>query len=203
VVRANALNALGVVGMNTKAFEEAQRHLTEAQKVFKDIGNRRGAILALGNMGSVASMLGEPAKAKELCTEALTIALDIGDRRSSVSLLDLLGNIAYEVGDDAQAAHDYAASLKLAMEIGTIPAALMTLAGFAQLRARAGQAEPALELLGFALNHPACDDETHQRGDPVLADLRSKLPAEIVESALARGQTQTLEAMTTKLLGEK
>jgi hypothetical protein len=86
------------------------------------------------------------------------------------------------------------------LELGLAPSALLALAGVAKIRARIGQPELALELLGLALNHPACDDETRQRGEPVLAELRGGLPAEAVETALARGRAQSLEALAAAIL---
>jgi class 3 adenylate cyclase/tetratricopeptide (TPR) repeat protein len=200
VVMANALNALGVVGTHTKALQEAQHYLEEAQTVFKAIGNRRGVILTLGNMGQVTSSLGHHAEAKSLYREALDLSLEIGDRRLRAALLDNLGEVAYELGDNAQAEHDFSESLRLALEIGAVPSALLTLAGMTRLRARAGHSEQALEWLGLTLNHPACDDETRQRGDPLLAELRASLPPDVVEAALERGRAQSLEAVASEIL---
>ncbi len=200
VVMANALNALGVVGTHTKALQEAQHYLEEAQTVFKAIGNRRGVILTLGNVGQVTSSLRHYADAKSLYREALDLSLEIGDRRLRAALLDNLGEVAYELGDNAQAEHDFSESLKLALEIGAVPSALLTLAGMARLRGRAGHSKQALELLGLTLNHPACDDETRQRGDPLLAELRASLPPEVVEAALERGRAQSLEAVASEIL---
>jgi class 3 adenylate cyclase/tetratricopeptide (TPR) repeat protein len=195
-----ALNALGVVGLMVKTWEEAQHNFEEAQTFFKATGNRPGAVMTLGNLGMVASGLGQHVEAKRLYQDALALSLEIGDRRLKAALLDNLGDAAYVLGDDVQAARDFGESLKLGLETGAIPSALLALAGIARLRARAGDPEQALELLGLALHHPACDDETRQRGEPLLAELRAALPPEVFQAALERGRAKSLEATASEIL---
>jgi class 3 adenylate cyclase/tetratricopeptide (TPR) repeat protein len=197
---ATALNGLGIVGLMSQALEAAQRHFEEAQTFFRAIGNRTGMLLTLGNLGTVVSKLGRPAEARHLYEQALHLSDEIGDRRLRGALLDNLGEVAYELGDDLEATWYFKESLATMLELGLAPSALLALAGVAKIRARIGQPELALELLGLALNHPACDDETRQRGEPVLAELRGGLPAESVETALARGRAQSLEALAAAIL---
>ncbi len=200
VTMAIALNSLGIMGVMVKTWDEARRRLEEAQTIFKATGNRSGVLLTLINLGWLAAGLGQYVEAKRLYGEALALSLEIGDRRLRAVALDNLGDAAYTLGDDDQAARDFGESLKLALETGVIPSALLTLAGIARLRARAGDPEQALELLGLALHHPACDDDTRQRGEPLLAELRAALPPEVVEAALERGRAKTLEEITGEIL---
>jgi len=200
VTMAIALNELGIMGVMVKTSEEARRRFEEAQTIFKATGNRTGVLLTLSNLGWLAAGLGQYVEAKRLYGEALALSLEIGDRRLRAAVLDNLGDVAYTLGDDGQAARDFGESLKLALEIGAIPYALLTLAGIARLRARAGDPEQALELLGLALHHPACDDDTRQRGEPLLAELRATLPPDGVQAGLDRGRAKSLEAIAGEIL---
>ena len=154
--------------------------------------------MTLGNLGMVASGAGDHAAALQLYAEALALADEIGDQRLQAALLDNLGDVAYDQGDDAKALGYFAQSLQLMLEVGALPSALLALAGIAKLRARAGQAAQALQLLGLILTHPACDDETRQRGEPALAQLRQERPADEVERWLQLGRALTLEAVAAQ-----
>ena len=199
VTMASALNALGVANMLAKAWDEARKHLEESQMFFKAAGYRSGVLMSLGNLGYLASGLGQYEEAKQLYQDAIKISLEIGDRRLRAALLDNLGDVAYALDDDPQAEKDFGESLKLTLEIGAIPSALLALAGIAKLRARAGHSAQALELLGLALNHAACDDETRQRAEPLLTELRAALPPATVEAALERGKAADLNTIALDL----
>jgi len=196
-----ALNALGVVGLRAKTWEAARRYFEEAQTFFKATGNRAGVLMTLGNLGMVVSGLGQYVEAKQRYQEALTLSLEIGDRWMRGALLDSLGDVTYTLGDDTEAARNFGESLRLVLEVGAIPSALLALAGIAKFRVRAGNPDQALELLGLVLHHPACDDETRQRAEPLLAELRAVLPPEVVEAALERGRARTVEEVAAEILG--
>ena len=200
VKMATLLNGLGIVGLMSQSLEAAQRHFEEAQGFFRTIGNRTGVLLTLGNLGTVVSKLGRPGEARQLYEQALRLSDEIGDRRLRGALLDNLGEVAYELEDDLEATWYFKESLATMLELGLTPSALLALAGLAKLRARMGQSERALELLGVALQHPACDDETRQRAEPVLTELRAVLPAETVQAAMERGQARGLEAVCQEIL---
>ncbi|MBL8055850.1 MAG: tetratricopeptide repeat protein, partial [Anaerolineales bacterium] len=195
---ANVLNALGNSALAQRQMEAGRRHFDEAQAVFRAIGYRSGVLMTLGNLGMVASAQGDHAEALRLYAEALTLADEIGDRRLQAALLDNLGDVAYDQGDDAQAQRYFADSLLLMLEVGAVPSALLALAGLAKLHARAGQTAQALQLLGLTLTHPACDDETRQRGEPALQQLRQTLPAEEAERWYQLGRALTLEAVAAE-----
>lgn len=195
---ANVLNALGGAALAQRQFEAARAQYTEAQYVFRALGYRSGVLMTLGNLGLVASGRGDHAEALRLYAEALTLADEIGDRRLRAALLDNLGDVAYDQGDDPQALHYFSESLRLMLEVGALPSALLALAGLAKLRARAGQAAQALQLLGLILHHPACDDETRQRSEPALAHIRTTLPPAEADRWFNIGQSLTLEVVAAQ-----
>jgi hypothetical protein len=82
------------------------------------------------------------------------------------------------------------------------PHAVAMLVHVAHLRARAGQAERAAELLGLVLHHPASYSEAENDAQPVLELLRESLGAEELEAALARGARLDLEQVAEEILAE-
>jgi len=171
--------------------------------LFKALGDRGSAALVLNNLSLVFSAQGRHAEALQFCQEALAVFEEIGDRMATTLIRDSLGSIAHALGDDAQARQHFKDSLAAAMEIGLTPSAILSLVGLAKVRVSAGDREQALELLGLAFNHPACDAEGRERGEPLLAELRTVLPPDVVEAALERGKTKDLNAVVAEILGEK
>ncbi|MBL8058509.1 MAG: tetratricopeptide repeat protein [Anaerolineales bacterium] len=196
---ADVQNSLGVMDLFSKSLPQARQRLQEAQAAFRTIGNRTGVLMTLGNLGMVASELDEFAEARQLYQEALALSNEIGDRRLQAALLDNLGDVSLRLGDDAEAARYFGESLALALDVGAVSAALLALAGIARLRVRAGRHAQAAEMLGLALHHPACDDETRQRGELALAELGTALPAEVLAAAQARGQARSLDEWAAEL----
>ena len=200
---ASNLNELGRIASNLKAWEESARCYQDSLMLFKALGDRGSAALVLNNLSLVFSAQGRHAEALQFCQEALAVFEEIGDRMATTLIRDSLGSIAHALGDDAQARQHFKDSLAAAMEIGLTPSAILSLVGLAKVRVSAGDREQALELLGLAFNHPACDAEGRERGEPLLAELRTVLPPDVVEAALERGKTKDLNAVVAEILGEK
>ena len=80
---------------------------------------------------------------------------------------------------------------------------LESLGGLAIVSAHTGQTERALELLGLVLNHPAMRSDTQITLQPIIDELRSRVPMEVFEAGLARGRAQRLEEVAGRVLAEK
>ena len=76
--------------------------------------------------------------------------------------------------------------------------AIDVLAGLADLQARAGHAEHALELLACVLSHPASTREAKDRA--VRAQLEPQLTPGQMEAVQARAQVKTFDALVAELL---
>ena len=105
-----AYAALGEAGKAIELYEQAL-------KISREIGDRRGEGIELGNLGIAYADLGEARKAIEFYEQALEIAREIGDRRGEGNHLGNLGR-AYPTGRGAQSHRVLRASAGISREIG-------------------------------------------------------------------------------------
>ncbi len=73
--------------------------------------------------------------------------------------------------------------------------ALSALVGLADIQTHYGNTRRAAEWIGLVLGHPALDDTVSAEANAVLGRLRSCLPADQLEIAMAHGRAMKLEAV--------
>ncbi len=192
---AGALNNLGLVAITLKAYAEAQAYFQESQAIFEEDGNQLGVALTSVNLGRIAHAQGRFTDARKLYQTSLSLAREIGKKWSVAYALNNLGLVACDLGELPEAARCFREGLQAASEAGAIPRALDGLGGLAVLRAKEGQAEQAVELLGLVLHHPASEHEALERAQLLLAELKADLPDEVTTAALNRGRTREWESV--------
>lgn len=87
----HALNHLGCIERDRGLFEPAEKHLREALRIRKQLGDRRGENLTLANLGLLSAAAGDPGEGRRFTR----IALDRGEAVDDVpavagALLDLV-----------------------------------------------------------------------------------------------------------------
>jgi tetratricopeptide (TPR) repeat protein len=181
----------------------AARYYEESLTLARTLGDREAISRALHNRGEVSRMQGQHADAAKYYEESLAICRELGTREIAVTNVLYLGDVASARGDEVAARRYYQAGLAEAMEIEAVPRALQGLAGMAELAVKHHQYAHAAELLGLALNHPACDSEVKLNAEPVMAALQSALTADELQSALGRGQGRDLREVVKEVLDAK
>jgi hypothetical protein len=197
----SARNEFGIVARQQEDYGNA-RHCFEANLALaREIGDRFGMAQALHNLGEVGRGQGAYDEARAWYEQALATHVEIyGNQEASLALLHL-GLLCTAQGQDA-AAWDYLlSSLRGFLARRLTPVVLNTLVGIAHLHVRADQPEQGAELLGLALRHPASDAKVERDAAPVMAALRVALPAEELESAMARGAQLDLDQVVAEILG--
>jgi tetratricopeptide (TPR) repeat protein len=173
----------------------------------RELGDRVGIAISLGNLGEIARLQGELTQALALHEEGLALQRDLGDRHSlALSLLNL-GAVADDLGDRERAAALYEESLLLSREIGARDRqaeglerlAWLTASGWPQRAAQLGGAADALRAsLGMPLA-PALS-ASHAAA---LETMRAALGEEAFAVAWAEGRALTLEdAVALALTGQ-
>jgi predicted ATPase/class 3 adenylate cyclase/Tfp pilus assembly protein PilF len=116
-VRARALWTAAHQADAQSDWEAAIPLLEEALALFRECGHGREASFALSELGFIALMRGDPAKAETLCDEALSLARELGDKRATSAALNNLGEVCSAQGDHerALAHHDEAVGLRRAL----------------------------------------------------------------------------------------
>jgi len=82
-------------------------------KIAREIGDRRGEGVGLGNLGTEYYILGETKKAIEYYEQGLKITREIGDIRNEGVCLGNLGNAYRALGDAKKAIDYYEQALKI------------------------------------------------------------------------------------------
>ncbi len=102
------------ISENRKAIEYQEQSLA----ISREIGNRQGEGISLGNLGSAYNNLGEYRKAIEYHEQYLAISREIGNREGEGISLGRLGNAYNRLGEYQKAIEYQEQSLSISREIG-------------------------------------------------------------------------------------
>jgi hypothetical protein len=189
------LNSLGIVAMEQQAFELARAQLEESLAIRRELGDRWGLSLTLGNLGLVVQNQRDWEQAHSLHTESLQLSQELGDRVSMANTLQHLGMAAIEQGDWLRAREQMVACLALCRDLGPgapTPAALVAAAAAIDAKTTAAQVLGAgMQLLteqGAALE--ALEQRVYQQAE---AAIRAVLEPAAFEAAFAAGQALSWE----------
>jgi tetratricopeptide (TPR) repeat protein len=86
--------------------------------IVREIGDRTGEGIALGNMGIAYADLGETGRAIQFFEQRLTLAREIGDRRGEGNVLGNLGTAYLHSGETHRAIQFFEQALLIDREIG-------------------------------------------------------------------------------------
>ncbi|HLO13624.1 MAG TPA: tetratricopeptide repeat protein, partial [Anaerolineales bacterium] len=178
---------------------EADAILRESLALAQEIGYRSGIGHALDGLGRLAQMT-SPNKARTLFAASYGVYKETGDLRNMARVLSHQGYNSLARGDDIDAQNSFIAVLRLVREGGFIPFALDALVGLANLQAKQGDMEHALELLLIVLKHPASWQETKDHADHLRAELETQLTPTQIEVIQAHMREKTFEAVVEDLL---
>ena len=85
------------------SYNESKTYYEEALAIHREVGDLRGELSVLNNLGHLLQNLGNPQDAVDLYKQGLEICRRIGDRLAEGVLLTNLGNMTAELGDYQQA----------------------------------------------------------------------------------------------------
>ena len=122
-----------------------------ALAISRDLNERRGQSIVLGNLASVLADRGDFAKATEYTSQQLKLARDLGSKNEEGLALKNLGDLHVLGGDFASAERRYEEALVIQREIGARPREGSTLLALADLRLKQRAAVEAAELATRAM----------------------------------------------------
>jgi len=199
---ASCLNNLGEIPRSQGDYATAARYYQESLEIDRQTGDRGAMGIALFNLGEVAAAQQDWATATRYEQEGLAIAEELGYRAGITILLAALGQNAAAQADVEPAQGYLRRALTYAMATGSRMNQLFVLAGFARLKALAGEPVRAAEWVGLIQSHPSCETDAEQRSGALLAELRQTLPAAELEAALGRGKSLDLQTVLEGLAEE-
>ncbi|HLK59098.1 MAG TPA: tetratricopeptide repeat protein, partial [Chthonomonadaceae bacterium] len=116
--RAKALNAAGVLAVSQGDFQTARVLYKESIAISRELGDRSGLILSLGNLGLVVHAIGEYDVARVLYEESIATGREMGDKRGITTSLLNMGGLAWGQGNYTEARVLYEESLAIHKELG-------------------------------------------------------------------------------------
>jgi tetratricopeptide (TPR) repeat protein len=174
--------------------------LEQALSCWDRLDNEQGRGRCLLQLGYANCALGNYAEARRVQSEALMRLRAIKDSSFIPVSLTHLGYAHYFLGDFVAAAESCLQGLQESTRYQLMPWAVYALSGLGLVAARQGERERAVTLLTFATEHPLLLGAfTLGEPDRVLEELSKDLPADVFETARARGQNRDVGRITQML----
>ena len=196
----SSLINLGVVLFNQNKFQEAKPLLYEAIEITGNLNHTRNKAATLGNLGGILMQEGQYEEALKLFMQGLEIHRNTGYRFGTAIALDNVGTAHFHLGNDQDALYFLRQSIREARDIRSELIVLDALVSIAGLRARNGEKESALELVGLVRNHPKTDTETIQSLEKLLSKFTVGMDKNIIRAAEERGKRLSLGTVIDTVL---
>jgi len=196
----SSLINLGVVLFNQNKFQEAKPLLYEAIEITGSLNHTRNKAATLGNLGGILMQEGQYEEALKLFLQGLEIHRNTGYRFGTAIALDNVGTAYFHLGNDQDALYFLRQSIREARDIRSELIVLDALVCIAGLRAKNGEKESALELVGLIRNHPKTDPETIQSLEKLKTSLTKGMSEKAIHAAEERGKTLLLNDVIEEIL---
>lgn len=196
------LGNMSEAALYKKEYERARQLLSEALDISREVGDREGMVFCLNHMGDVAFALGAWVQARRFHEEGLKISEGMDNPWGKSSSLKGLGRVACALGKYEEAGSYFRDALELATKIKRVMAEADILVETAQLLAQKDEPHRALELIAVVIENPGAEKETRDKAEKLLAEPKSKLPAEEFEAALKMGKARKFEEVVKEILSQ-
>jgi CHAT domain-containing protein len=133
-------------------YRRSKQDWLEAQQIANELGEKRWAARASGELGLIGFLEGSPGRAARLLGEALLSTMTSGDKAGQIRFLELIGRGFEEVNRHAEAIRFFNRALKLADSDRDLPLPFMAYEGKAQALMATGKPSDARTLLHDALS---------------------------------------------------
>jgi predicted ATPase/DNA-binding SARP family transcriptional activator len=180
--------------------EEAQRWYAKAHEIFNKHRVTRGLSFYHRGLGDIAQMRDDFSEAQRQFQESLHLAEVEYHRWGMAYSLCGLGRAELCLGELEQAERRFLESLQIAHDLGNQGLMMIPLAGLAGVWVSRGEAQRAIEVCAFLLNHYAAWRETKSQAARWLALAVKELPEEAVSAAQVRGEALESAALIEELL---
>jgi tetratricopeptide (TPR) repeat protein len=189
------LRILSQSALRLGRYDEARVALEESAALNSSVGDRWGVGAAYRGLGVINQAHGEHQQAMVMFRKGLDTFTELGGSWWVARVLAEMGRSMLALGNEAEAERVWREALRIATETRGTPVALDVLAGLANLQAKRGKKEYALELLLMVLNNPASFQETKDRAAQLRAELEAQLTSQQVEATQVQARAKTLEAV--------
>ena len=196
------LNFLVTTLIKLEFYEEAKDFMWESIALCEKAKNRWGMGTAYRYLGSAYLAEGQHAEAQAHFHKSLEIFGEYTQGWDIALSLYYLGDAAMMEGDLTGAKNFYLKALRISFEAHSIPITLDSFLGLAQVHAKSGKAEYALELLQHILDHPYSIQDTKDRAIEVRNEVRKLLNDDQLSVVDEKGLSQTFDELVSNVLLE-
>lgn len=206
-----SLDCLGWMAWCQDDLVTAQVYLQEAEALYHTIGVSSGVAICQAELALVLRSAGHVGQAVQAARQAVALARNTGDQMTLVLCLNYLGAALIGSGNRADARAALNEAMRHVLPTQHSAFLLNTLYFFAELLAlesRTADPRPALEgqalaitLLSYVRNQTSAWRIFKDKAAQLQAEIEGALPAELRATAIARGQSCTLEEMVNTLSG--
>jgi non-specific serine/threonine protein kinase len=150
--RAKALRASSILSTGTGDYIRARAFAESSVKLYREIGDNRGAGLVLADLGASLHWGGKEKEAIEPLEESLRLLRATGDRWGIAYALLWLGDTWFRMGDSERAAINWEESLHLTQELGDDYLIAWSLGGLADVTRLRGDYKRAATMFKRSLS---------------------------------------------------
>jgi ATP/maltotriose-dependent transcriptional regulator MalT len=168
------LNFLVSTLINLGRYEEAKASMLESIALCEHAKNRWGMGTAYRYLGLATMADGQYDEAEHHFCKSIEIFSGYTGGWDIAISVAYLGEVRMMAGELAEAETTFQNALHLAIDVNAVPIALDSLLGLAQIYARVGKSEKALDLSSYILNHPSSTQEAKGRAEQLCANLTAK-----------------------------
>jgi len=150
-LRAESLGNLAHVQWSQGAFQDAEKNFQDAEKLAKQIGNRRVEAAAHNGLGILYREMGDYQRAREHYARSRDLIIQLGDQRTEGIIRGNLGVMLDALGEPEEALSELREATRIADAHGIRTSAASTRLRTAQVWIKAGDLKQAGELLTKSL----------------------------------------------------
>ncbi len=155
---------------------------------------------SMGAIGGTSRAMGDYEKSERYLKQSVAVSKKLGDRRITASQLKNLGLTYLAMGDILQAKRTLKSGLEISWAAQTIPDGLSIVSAYAKAIAQQGELTQALAILLFVQNQGEARQIDIDSYRPMVDDLLTELPEEIVTEAKQSAESLSLAEIVKQLL---
>lgn len=190
---------LGSVAGQSGDFDTCLTNFTNALVAFKSVGDKRLIGMTLNNLGLVASLQGNFLDSIDYYEKSLEIARSIGNLGEICVTLLHLGDVLIEVGGLDEGKSHFQEALSLSRDSGATPIILQSLLHTVRLFEND---DFAPIIIGQVIHNKATDQETRERCDETLEQLKQQYSEDDLNRLMQQGENLSLKDLVKQVLAK-
>ncbi|MBN2378796.1 tetratricopeptide repeat protein [candidate division WOR-3 bacterium] len=197
---AEGLSDLAGVYRKLGDIDKARELFNESIEMNREMGVRSATAIALSSLATLEMEAGNLEEAVRMTAEVAIYGKELGRPLMTAGSYTKLGRIAVKKKDYEDARNKYREALRLVTDLKVVPDTLSLLTAIAELYARTGQVQKAIELIGFVLENPVTSPDLSDTALEIAESLKPKSDAKILEDARKQSKDKDFGGMVPEIM---